>query len=85
MTAGKRKRYKSAKIFEAVDDALYFHESPFYRDCAGGAIFVRTPEWDAERKKLTDAWYALCPYKTPKPKPKKSIFHRLANWWKSKP
>lgn len=44
-------------VFCAADDALTYHERPFYRACAGGAHFERTPEWEQKRRELTHAWY----------------------------
>lgn len=51
------------KTFREVDEALYRHEQPFYRACAGGAYFERTRTWEIERAWLLEQWHKLCPYK----------------------
>ena len=66
--------------FQEIDDALYLHESPYYRYCASGAgsDLSRSKVWVAERQRLTALWYMKHPYPTPKNNQKKT--YRLTLW-----
>lgn len=64
--------------FQEVDEALYRHEAPYYRSVATGGFFEATPEWKAERARLTEQWLRFCPYRPtrdiPPPPPPPLIF-----------
>lgn len=71
-----------ASSFREVDEALYAHETPFYRAAAGGQHFTRTPEWNAERERLYSLWRekhnqnAIVVRRSPS---KQSVLQRLLN------
>ena len=66
--------------FLEIDDALYRHEQPFYRACAGGAHFTVTLEWKRERQRLNNLRHAKYPYKT-KIEQKKTWLEKLRTWF----
>ena len=69
-------------VFCAADDALTYLERPFYRACAGGAHFERTPEWERKRAELTRQWLsAYAAVWPPKAEPAaRPLLARLAAW-----
>ena len=69
-------------VFCEADDALTYHERPFYAACAGRGHFERTPAWEQKRRELTRAWYAAHAVAwPPKPEPVRLPLHaRLLAW-----
>lgn len=58
-------RVDENSTFVQINDALYFHEKPFYAYCAKGAGEnpEEREEWRAERERLYALWQDKCPYK----------------------
>lgn len=81
------KHVDEMSCFADVDDALYYHEQPFYSYCAsgGGSNPDERWEWRLERERLTRLWHKLHPA-TPEVDicavKGTSFFRKIANFFK---